>query len=167
MSVRYLGWGRDVCKCFTYRGGGGCINFSKTTFSNIEIELHHKMLELSIEQEIAMHVKLLSQFGYSLISTNQEVQPKIVFQKKWKQITPIFRPLFGGSLAAFWCPQGRPQAPQGSFLVRRYSNSWCHHFPIFSFLWRLLVASGSLSGPPWRPSGLRIELSCRRNARLR
>lgn len=57
------------------------INFSKTTFSNIEIELHHKMLELSIKQEIDMHVRLLSQFGYSLISTNQEVQPKIVFQK--------------------------------------------------------------------------------------
>lgn len=58
------------------------INFSQTTFSNIEIELHHKMLELSIEQEIDMHVKFLSKFGYSLTSTLQESQPKIVFQKK-------------------------------------------------------------------------------------
>jgi FkbM family methyltransferase len=58
------------------------INFSKTQFSNIEIELHHKMLEISIEQEIDIHVKFLSQFGYQLINKNNEVQPNIIFSPK-------------------------------------------------------------------------------------
>jgi len=57
------------------------IDFSKTTFDNIEIELHHKMLKMSLEDEVDMHVEFLSKAGYSLGSINKEVQPKIIFIK--------------------------------------------------------------------------------------
>ena len=58
------------------------IDFSCTTFSMIEIELHAHLLKIKRSEEIEMHEQFLSQFGYQMTAKNNEVQPKIVFNLK-------------------------------------------------------------------------------------
>ena len=58
------------------------VDFSRTTFSMIEIELHTNLLKIEKSEEIEMHEKFLSQFGYQLTNKNSEVQPKIIFAPK-------------------------------------------------------------------------------------
>lgn len=55
------------------------IDFSRTNFREIEIELHYRMLEISELEEIERHTNFLKSYGYKLAKKIVESQPKIIF----------------------------------------------------------------------------------------